>query len=148
MVEYHDGSILSQMGPSDMRTPIAYCLGWPERIQTSGDYLDFEGIQALTFEKPDTEKFQSLTIVRQVLAEGQGSCIIFNAANEIANEAFLSQKIGFLDIIYAIESALDTVERFAVNSLEDVIALDNDTRHSTTSIIQSMIKDEHDRNTL
>lgn len=131
MVEYVDGSILSQMGPSDMRTPIAYCLGWPDRIETSGPLLDFSKVKELTFEEPDTKKFRSLALVRDVLNEGQAASVVFNAANEIANKAFLDGKIGFTEIYDVIDYALDNHEARTINNMEDVIALDNDTRHST-----------------
>ena len=135
MVEYNDGSILSQMGPSDMRTPIAYCLGWPERIDTSAPALDLETIQKLTFERPDTDKFKSLAMVRQVLREGQAACIVFNAANEIANQAFLDEKIPFLKIYDAIEESLCKMGKRTIDNMEDVIALDHDTRHITLKYI-------------
>ena len=137
MVEYVDGSILSQMGPSDMRTPIAYCLGWPERIQTSGPTLDFDQFNTMTFADPDIEKFKSLKFVRNVLDEGQAASIIFNASNEIANKAFLDKKIGFLDIYNIIEFALSNIDRYAINNIEDVIALDHDTRHITLNYISN-----------
>lgn len=128
MVEYTDGSILAQMGPPDMRTPIAYCLGWPERIPTSGQMLDFSTVSRMTFEQPDTDKFQSLAMVRDVLAEGQAAGIIFNAANEEAVAAFLAERIGFTHIYDVLHSALDKVPRTAIATLEDVTALDAQTR--------------------
>ncbi len=128
MVEYNDGSILSQMGPSDMRTPIAHCLGWPDRIETSGDYLDFSTVNELTFEQPDTNKFKSLRMVRDVMNDGQGACIIFNGANEIANKAFLDGQIGFTAIYDVIEFCLNTIDRATISSLGDVIEFDNHVR--------------------
>jgi 1-deoxy-D-xylulose-5-phosphate reductoisomerase len=143
MVEYSDGSILSQMGPSDMRTPIAYCLGWPDRIETSGPKLDFSTLESLTFEQADTVKFKSLAFVRDVLAEAQCASIVFNASNEIANKAFLDGQIGFVEIYDAIENALCNTEMQAVNNIEDVIAIDKLTRHSTINYISNRNKKIH-----
>jgi 1-deoxy-D-xylulose-5-phosphate reductoisomerase len=134
-VEYNDGSILSQMGPSDMRTPIAYCLGYPRRIQTSGQKLDFKTLSTLTFEEPDTDKFQSLSMVRDVLDRGQDASIVFNAANEVAVAAFLNNQIPFTGIYDVIKSCLDSMERSAVNSLDDVMALDILTRYNADQFI-------------
>ena len=131
MVEYADGSILSQMGPSDMRTPIANCLSWPNRIETSGELLDFTKVSQMTFETPDTEKFKSLKIVRDVMAQGQAASIIFNASNEIANKAFLDGQIGFTTIYDVIESALENIEDVPIKTIEDVISLDNMARDKT-----------------
>lgn len=135
MVEYYDGSILSQMGPSDMRTPIAYCLGWPERIKTSGPGLILNQVQSLTFETPDVNKFRSLAMVRDVLNNGQAAAIVFNASNEIANQAFLDGKIGFTKIYDAIEYSLSESDNRPINNIEDVIAMDHDTRHITLKYI-------------
>ena len=141
MVEYNDGSVLSQMGPSDMRTPIAYCLGWPDRIQTSGPAMNWSDLSAMTFEQPDTEKFRSLKIVRDVLADRQGACIIFNAANEIANKAFLDGQIGFTEIYDVIEYSLEKLQRPDVSSLDDVMVFDRQARASASKYIN----DKQDR---
>jgi 1-deoxy-D-xylulose-5-phosphate reductoisomerase len=138
MVEYCDGSILSQMGPSDMRTPIAYCLGWPERIATSGDLLDFKKISQLTFEEPNTVKFKSLSMVRDVLDEGQGASIIFNASNEIANATFLDGNIGLTKIYDVIDFALDKTPRMTVNNVDDVVALDGQARKMASEYIKEL----------
>lgn len=132
MVEYNDGSILSQMGPSDMKTPIAYCLGWPERIEIPHDYLDFGGVSQLTFEQPDTKKFKSLSLVRDVMRDGQCACIIFNAANEIANKEFLDGQISFTSIYDVIEFCLNKITQLPIKSLDDVIEMDRITRHIAT----------------
>ena len=128
MVEYADGSILAQIGPSDMRTPIAHCLGYPDRIETSGQKLDFKTVSQMTFETPDTDKFKSLALVRDVLDAGQGASIIFNAANEMAVAAFLNRQIPFTGIFDVIEFCLDSIEPETIKALEDVIALDNKAR--------------------
>lgn len=135
MVEYNDGSILSQMGASDMRTPIAYCLGWPERIVTSGQTLDFSAVSQMTFEAPDLDKFKSLAMVRDVLDAGQDDSIIFNASNEIAVAAFLNGELTFTGIYDVIQSAMDSVERFPIQTLEDVIVLDESARDCAKAYI-------------
>lgn len=136
MVEYSDGSILSQMGPSDMKTPIAYCLGWPDRIETSGQYLDFSAVNQMTFESPNINKFKSLKLVYDVLHEGQSASIIFNASNEIANAAFLNGQIGFTSIYDVIEVALEKTLRININTIDDVIALDLDARKIAENFIK------------
>jgi 1-deoxy-D-xylulose-5-phosphate reductoisomerase len=138
MVEYCDGSILSQMGPSDMRTPIAYCLGWPDRIETSGQRLDFKTVSKLTFEEPDTHKFKSLAMVRDVLDEGQGASIIFNASNEVANATFLDGRIGLTQIYDVMDYALDKTSRMTVNNIDDVIALDGQARKIANEYIKEL----------
>lgn len=137
MVEYADGSILSQMGPSDMRTPIAYCLGYPDRIETSGKRLDFKTVNAMTFEQPDTSRFRSLKIVRDVLAAGQEACILFNAANEVAVAAFLAGQIGFTQIFDVIDCTLESSYDRAVSTLNDVIAMDNHGRRCAMDMIRN-----------
>lgn len=137
MVEYNDGSILSQMGPSDMRTPIAYCLGWPDRVQTSGNRLDFSTVSELTFAQPDTQKFKSLAMVRDVLAAGQGASIVFNASNEIANKAFLDSQIGFKHIYDVIEFCLDKTALSPIKTLDDVMNADINARQIAIERLQA-----------
>jgi 1-deoxy-D-xylulose-5-phosphate reductoisomerase len=136
-VEYIDGSILSQMGPSDMKTPIAYCLGWPERIETPSPLLNFDQVRSLTFEQPDIEKFKSLKMVRDVLNEGQAASIIFNASNEIANKAFLDGQIALTAIYDVIEFCLIKTERLPIASIEDVVEQDNLARRAAESRLKS-----------
>jgi len=124
MVEYNDGSILSQMGPSDMRTPITNCLAWPNRMQTSGPMMDLQSLTSLTFEQPDLDRFKSLALVRDVLKGDPAQAVIFNAANEIAVDAFLNNYLGFNDIIDTIQSALDGISSQSLKTLDDVIAYD------------------------
>ena len=108
MVEYIDGSVLAQMGSPDMRTPIAYAMGWPNRISAPVERLDFAKISGLTFFEPDVETFPALRLAREALeAGGQAPCVL-NAANEQAVAAFLDGKIGFLGIAEAVERALET----------------------------------------
>ncbi|MEM7728107.1 MAG: 1-deoxy-D-xylulose-5-phosphate reductoisomerase [Pseudomonadota bacterium] len=107
MVEYVDGSVLAQMGSPDMRTPIAYALAWPERMQTPVKSLDLADIGSLTFSAPDMVRFPAIRLAREALeAGGQAPCVL-NAANEVAVEAFLQGRIGFLDIPATCEAALN-----------------------------------------
>src|SRR5690606_19754727 len=98
LVEYVDGSTLAQMGPPDMRTPIACALAWPGRLDWPAPRLDLAALGALTFEAPDETRFPMLALARQALEAGGAAPAVFNAANEAAVEAFLDRRIGFLDI--------------------------------------------------
>ena len=137
MVEYKDGSILSQMGPSDMTLPIAYALAWPHRIANPSKPLNLVEMNKLTFEKPDEERFPALRLVREVLDHRGIMPIVFNAANEVAVERFLQGKITFLDIVNIVEMALHKItgESFTNNTLEDIIAVDTWARRQTQEII-------------
>jgi 1-deoxy-D-xylulose-5-phosphate reductoisomerase len=108
MVEYIDGSVLSQMGSPDMRTPIAYAMGWPKRIPAPVERLDFANISELTFFEPDTVKFPALRLAREALEAGGEAPCVLNAANEQAVAAFLAGRIPFLGIAKLVEQALDT----------------------------------------
>jgi 1-deoxy-D-xylulose-5-phosphate reductoisomerase len=109
MVEYLDGSVLAQMGSPDMRTPIGYALAWPERMETPVEQLNFAKVGQMTFFDPDLERFPALRLAREALeAGGKASCVL-NAANEVAVEAFLNGRIGFLDIARVCERAIDTL---------------------------------------
>jgi 1-deoxy-D-xylulose-5-phosphate reductoisomerase len=106
LVEYADGSTLAQLGPPDMRAPIACAWAWPERVDWNAPALDLAAVGSLTFEAPDEERFPALAIARQALATGGGAPAAMNAANEIAVGAFLGGEIGFLDIATAVEETL------------------------------------------
>lgn len=120
MVEYADGSVLSQMGASDMRTPIAYALAWPERMRTPGERLDLAKMSELNFEAPDLEKFPALRMAYECLDKGPLSCLVFNSANEVAVDAFLKQEIGFTDILEIIKFALAHEPDIKLESLDSV----------------------------
>lgn len=107
LVEYADGSSLAQLGPPDMRTPIACALAWPDRLPWPAPSLDLAEIGALTFERPDETRFPALRLARAALAAGGPACAIFNAANEIAVAAFLARRLGFLDIATVVEQTLE-----------------------------------------
>lgn len=109
MVEYDDGSVLAQMGSPDMRTPIAYGLGWPDRIESGVPSLDLFKISQLNFEQPDEERFPCLRLAAEAYRRGGTACAILNAANEEAVDAFLNEKIRFDQIATLIERVMDLV---------------------------------------
>ncbi|PKO54180.1 MAG: 1-deoxy-D-xylulose-5-phosphate reductoisomerase [Betaproteobacteria bacterium HGW-Betaproteobacteria-2] len=128
MVEYIDGSVLAQLGNPDMRTPIAYALGFPERLESGVSSLDLFKIGRFDFEAPDTVKFPCLRLAFDSLRMGGTAPTILNAANEIAVDAFLNRKIGFVDIPVLIESVLSRMKSKAAETLEIVIEADQQAR--------------------
>jgi 1-deoxy-D-xylulose-5-phosphate reductoisomerase len=130
MVEYVDGSVLAQLGNPDMRTPIAYALGYPERIQSGVSSLDLFKIGRLDFEAPDTGRFPCLRLAFDALNRGGTAPAILNASNEIAVESFLNGKIGFMDIPRIIESVLIDAKISSASSLEIVIDADKNAREA------------------
>lgn len=128
MVSYVDGSVLAQLGTPDMRTPIAYSLAWPSRISTPSERLDLGAIGALQFEPPDLEKFPALRLAREALRLGGVAPTVLNAANEVAVAAFLTEKIGFLDIADVVEETLSTINGGPLRTIDDVFAIDGQAR--------------------
>ncbi|WP_404713251.1 1-deoxy-D-xylulose-5-phosphate reductoisomerase [Sphingomonas sp. MMS24-J13] len=126
MVDYVDGSILAQLGPSDMRTPIAHTLAWPDRMETPMQPLDLVAIGRLDFEAPDAARFPALRLAKEALDAGGASPAVLNAANEIAVAAFLAGKIGFLDIVLTVEQALDRYNGPpAPSTIDEVLMVDD-----------------------
>lgn len=125
LVEYVDGSVLAQLGNPDMRTPIAYALGFPERIDAGVGSLDLFKVGRLDFEEPDFVRFPCLSLAFQALRSGGTSPAILNAANEVAVEAFLNQRMPFKAIPAMIESVLESIASRPVVELEDVIEADH-----------------------
>lgn len=128
MVEYVDGSVLAQLGNPDMRTPIAYALGYPERLESGVNSLDLFKIAHLDFEVPDTQRFPCLRLAFDALKLGGNAAAILNAANEVAVEAFIQEKIRFNDIPRLIESALEVSKISDVTDLEMLVATDKQAR--------------------
>lgn len=127
MVEYEDGSILAQLGQPDMRTPIAYGLGFPDRIDSGVGLLALTALGRLDFEEPDLDRFPCLRLSFDALRTGQAACVALNAANEVAVDSFLNYRIRYTEIARIIESCLDRVTSLptpGLESLEDVLALD------------------------
>jgi 1-deoxy-D-xylulose-5-phosphate reductoisomerase len=137
MVSYLDGSVLAQLGMPDMRTPIAHALAWPERIEAGVKRLNLTDIGRLEFFTPDLDSFPGLGLAFQVLEAGGNAPVIFNAANEIAVEAFLQKRIGFLQIASTVAAALDACEPASISGLDDVLEFDRIARDETGRIIRS-----------
>lgn len=135
MVQYADGCILAQMGAPDMRTPIAYSLGWPERLDGFAKRVDFAALGSVTFEAPDIQRFPQLGYAYEALRMGGAASIVLNAANEIAVEAFLDRRIRFLDIARACRQMMDSMILAAPRSLEEVLATDREARIKTREVI-------------
>ena len=121
LVEYEDGSTLAQMGPPDMRAPIACAWAWPGRVAWPAPRLDLASIGRLTFEAPDEVRFPALAIARHAMNAGAGAPAAMNAANEVAVGAFLDRRVGFLDIARAVHETLEQL-----NGTQDLAAVDGD----------------------
>ena len=137
MVAYTDGSMLAQLGPPDMRVPIAHALAWPARMKTPVERLDLAAIGTLDFEAPDDERFPAIALARAALDSGNGSTAVLNAANEVAVQSFLDNLIGFLDITKFVEKTLELVQVSPIRTLDDFRALDTETRVVTESLVKS-----------
>ncbi len=138
LVHLSDGSVLAQLSCPDMRTPIAYSLAWPERMHAPTKRLDLAALGALTFEAPDTERFPALRLAREVLTAGGSAGTVLNAANEVAVEAFLAERIGFLGIAGLVEATLAvSADLLALTreSVEDVLAIDAEARVCARSLL-------------
>jgi 1-deoxy-D-xylulose-5-phosphate reductoisomerase len=128
MVDYVDGSMLAQMGPSDMRVPIAHTLAWPDRLATPMQPLDLVAIGRLDFEAPDATRFPALRLAREALEAGGAAPAILNAANEIAVAAFLDGRVGFLEIAAIVADTLARYQPAPPDTLEAVLAVDAEAR--------------------
>jgi 1-deoxy-D-xylulose-5-phosphate reductoisomerase len=128
MVEYADGSTLAQLGTPDMRTPIAYALGWPQRMAAPTGKLDLAQLGSLTFQTPDLLRFPALKLARAALQSGGAAPTILNAANEVAVARFLAGQVGFLDIAAIVEHTLARLPGQAASTLDDVMAIDGEAR--------------------
>jgi 1-deoxy-D-xylulose-5-phosphate reductoisomerase len=134
MVEYKDASVLAQMGSPDMRTPIAFALGWPQRISAPAQRLDLTKLSALTFEPPDLARFPALKLAREALKAGGAAPTILNAANEVAVRQFLNGTIGFLDIAATVDQTLQQVSVKAPTTLDDILEIDVAARRVATNM--------------
>jgi len=135
LVAYRDGSVLAQLGPPDMRTPIAYALAWPERMVVPQAKLDLAALSQLTFEKPDPVRFPALRLAREALKNGGSAPTVLSAANEIAVDGFLTGRIGFLDIAEIVEDVLSKFDHLHFNSLDDVRECDISARRVAESVL-------------
>jgi 1-deoxy-D-xylulose-5-phosphate reductoisomerase len=137
MVEYRDGSTLAQLGPSDMRVPIASCLAWPARMDTPlAAQLDLAAIGELTFRAPDEERFPATKLARQAAQAGGGIPAVLNAANEVAVDAFLNGRIGFTRIAAMVEEVLERYSPPPPVVLEDVYQVDIAARNGARALME------------
>ena len=135
MVEYLDGSVISQMGNPDMRTPIAQALAYPDRIESGVASLKLPAVGTLTFEEPDLSRFPAIRLAYATLSQGNSASAVFNAANEIAVAAFLDEKLPFLAITEVIEETLTEVPLTPTTRIEDVFFADQLARSCAASIV-------------
>jgi 1-deoxy-D-xylulose-5-phosphate reductoisomerase len=139
MVEFSDRSVVAQLGTPDMRTPIAHCLGWPDRITGPAAKLDLAKIGQLTFEAPDSERFPGLRLAYDALRTGRGATTVFNAANEVAVAAFIAGKIRFGAIARLVEATLQDWTRSGnlspLSSADDAITVDHVARNRAATLL-------------
>ncbi|WP_284125034.1 1-deoxy-D-xylulose-5-phosphate reductoisomerase [Parerythrobacter aestuarii] len=138
MVEYRDGSTLAQLGPSDMRVPIASCLAWPRRMETPCAPLDLVAQGELTFFAPDEERFPATRLAREAVQAGGAAPATLNAANEVAVASFLAGHIPFTRIALSVEEVLNqSAVTCAPTSLDEVLAVDSEARERTSALLES-----------
>lgn len=138
MVRYRDGSVLAQLGNPDMRTPIAYCLGLPERIDSGVGELDFGALSALTFQKPDFDRFPCLKLAYQAMNAGGAAPCVLNAANEVAVAAFLDERIKFTDIAKVVAHCLAQDFSDGRHDIEGLLAQDAQTRRQAREFMAAL----------
>lgn len=138
MVRYRDGSVLAQLGNPDMRTPIAYCLGLPERIDSGVGDLDFDALSALTFQKPDFDRFPCLKLAYEAMNAGGAAPCVLNAANEAAVAAFLDEQIKFTDIAKTVAHCLAQDFSDDLGNIENLLAQDAVTRRQAQEFIAAL----------
>ncbi|SAK64166.1 1-deoxy-D-xylulose 5-phosphate reductoisomerase [Caballeronia fortuita] len=138
MVSYADGSVLAQLGNPDMRTPIAHALAYPDRVDSGVAPLDLAQIATLTFEKPDFARFPCLALAIEALEAGGIASAALNAANEIAVEAFLERRIGFMAIGDVVDRVLNALPNTSAATLADVLAADTDARRLASRFVAEL----------
>lgn len=138
LVEYKDGSQLAQLGSPDMRTPIANCLAWPERIEAGVKRLDLAAIGQLTFERPDHKKFPAIGFGYQALRMGGTAPAILNAANEVAVDAFLNNGLHFTGIAETAQRVLEKIPATAATDLGTILEADAEAREMAAGFIQAL----------
>ena len=136
MVCYTDGSIISQASKNDMKIPISYCLGWPERIESNVGLINFTKIQTLNFEQVSKEKFPCFYLAKDVAQIGESAPTVMNAANEIAVLGFLKKDIKFKDIYKIIYETINAHKNIKISSVEDVFEIDNESRLKAAQILK------------
>ncbi|SMQ73850.1 1-deoxy-D-xylulose 5-phosphate reductoisomerase [Altererythrobacter xiamenensis] len=137
MVEYRDRSTLAQLGPSDMRVPIASCLAWPARMDTPMETLDLAEIGELSFFAPDETRFPATRLAREAIEAGGAAPATLNAANEVAVAAFLAGQIAFTRIPVMVEQTLNRYSAAAPRTLEDVLSVDSEARAHAAELLEN-----------
>ena len=135
MVRYRDGAVIAQLGVPDMTVPISYALSWPQRLKNDLPPLNLDQIGTLTFEKPDTKRFRCLALALEAIDIGQSMPAVMNGANEIAVDAFLNGKIGFMDIPVLIEKTMEQHKTFAIDNIDAVLAADKWAREKAGELV-------------
>jgi 1-deoxy-D-xylulose-5-phosphate reductoisomerase len=138
MVSYRDGSVLAQLGMPDMRTPIACALAWPQRIEAGVKRLNLSEVHKLEFYQPDFERFPGLALAFEVLEAAGNAPVIFNAANEIAVDAFLHERIGFVQIPAVVSATLERCETGKIDTLGEVLEFDRQARAVAENVVVSI----------
>ena len=141
MAHFTDGSVIAQLGAPDMRTPISYALGWPERVPTQVERLELLRLGKLDFEPVDTEKFPAIRLAREAIAAGPGATTVLNCANESAVSAFIAGQCGFLDISWVVKEVLSrflsgNMAGLACSSLEEIGLLDRYARSAAEDVLK------------
>lgn len=135
MVQYKDGTIMASLGPTAMQIPIAYALNYPKRLENQINKLNLFDIRDLTFEKPDLNKFKCLRLAYEAIQKGHSFQVILNAANEVLVDAFLNRKIKYTDIPNGIEKVMNMYEKRELNSVEEILAFDEEVKKKTREMI-------------
>lgn len=138
MVQFTDGSIKAQMGVPDMRTPIQYAFSYPDRISSTVERLSFRDYSTLTFEEPDLERFRNLSLAYEAMHQGGNVPCILNAANEVAVEAFLHDKIGFMAMSSLIEKTINKIAYVKQPTYEDYVETDQEARRIASELISKI----------
>ncbi|MCU7862288.1 MAG: 1-deoxy-D-xylulose-5-phosphate reductoisomerase, partial [Candidatus Thiodiazotropha sp. (ex Lucinoma kastoroae)] len=139
MVEYVDGSVLAQLGNPDMRTPIAHALAWPHRIESGVGSLDLFEVARLDFDQPDLQRFPCLRLAYQAIQAGGTACAILNAANEVAVDAFLSERLAFTGIAAVVEATLQRMPVQPAEDLETLLDTDRQARVVAEQVMQNRV---------
>lgn len=136
MVEFYDSSLIAQMGLPDMRAPISFALNYPNRLKVDIPRLDLKKIKNLTFEPPDMKKFPSLRLAYDALEAGGSAPAILNAANEVAVDSFLQERIGFTAIAEVVEQTLASLSPVPIKTLSEALIADKEARVKAREIIE------------
>ena len=135
IVQFEDGSMKAQMGLPDMKLPIQYALGYPKRLKSTFPRFDFINYPSLTFEKPDSRTFRNLALATEALKSGGNMPCIVNAANEVAVDAFLKDRLGFLEMSEVIADCMEKISFVSHPTYDDYVQTDGETRKKAAELI-------------